>query len=87
MVDTGSSAQRGIENRKLSRYASFLVFQNADPQTASGEVASNHFEQILEMVGIGSGAQRAILGPQSNMMKQFYRNKVAQPRFKVKILE
>lgn len=38
MVEIGSKAKRGLESVKLSRYACYLIVQNADP---SKEVVAN----------------------------------------------
>jgi hypothetical protein len=46
MVSIGSGAQRETEDVKLSRYAC----------NNSGHAVSDHFEDILGMVDIGSGS-------------------------------
>jgi DNA-damage-inducible protein D len=43
MVGIGSGAQRGIEDWKLSRYASYLVIQNADPSKPLVALGQSYF--------------------------------------------
>lgn len=43
MVDIGSGAQRGVEDWKLSRYACYLVIQNADPSKPLVALGQSYF--------------------------------------------
>jgi DNA-damage-inducible protein D len=43
MVDIGSGAQRGVEDWELSRYASYLVIQNADPSKPLVALGQSYF--------------------------------------------
>ena len=43
MVSIGSGAQRPVEDWKLSRYACYLVIQNADPSKRLGALGQNYF--------------------------------------------
>jgi DNA-damage-inducible protein D len=43
MVDIGSGAQRGLEDWALSRYASYLVIQNADPSKPLVALGQSYF--------------------------------------------
>jgi DNA-damage-inducible protein D len=43
MVGIGSGAQRGIEDWKFSRYASYLVIQNADPSKPLVALGQSYF--------------------------------------------
>jgi DNA-damage-inducible protein D len=43
MVDIGSGAQRGIEDWALSRYACYLVIQNADPSKPLVALGQSYF--------------------------------------------
>lgn len=43
MVGIGSGAQRGVEDWKLSRYACYLVIQNADPSKPLVALGQNYF--------------------------------------------
>jgi DNA-damage-inducible protein D len=43
MVGIGSGAQRGIEDWRLSRYACYLVIQNADPSKPIVALGQNYF--------------------------------------------
>lgn len=43
MVETGSSAQRGIEDIRLTRYACYLVAQNGDPAKEQIAFAMSYF--------------------------------------------
>src|ERR1035437_9038759 len=43
MVSIGSGAQRGIEDWKFSRYASYLVIQNADPSKPLVALGQSYF--------------------------------------------
>ncbi len=55
MVGIGSGAERAIENIKLSRYACYLIVQNADPSTevvALGQTyfaVQTRFQEIRQM--------------------------------------
>ncbi|HLP92932.1 MAG TPA: BRO family protein [Saprospiraceae bacterium] len=44
MVTIGSKAERQIENIKLSRYACYLIVQNADPSKEVVALGQTHFE-------------------------------------------
>ena len=43
MVDIGSGAQRGLEDWELSRYASYLIIQNADPSKPLVALGQSYF--------------------------------------------
>ena len=43
MVDIGSGAKRAIEDWKLSRYACYLVIQNADPSKPLVALGQSYF--------------------------------------------
>ncbi|HEX3716717.1 MAG TPA: DNA damage-inducible protein D [Verrucomicrobiae bacterium] len=43
MVGIGSGAQRGVEDWRLSRYACYLVIQNADPSKPLVALGQNYF--------------------------------------------
>ncbi|MBI2814182.1 MAG: DNA damage-inducible protein D [Opitutae bacterium] len=43
MVDIGSGAQRAVEDCRLSRYACYLVIQNADPSKPLVALGQNYF--------------------------------------------
>ncbi len=43
MVDIGSGARRAVEDLKLSRYACYLVIQNADPSKPLVALGQNYF--------------------------------------------
>jgi DNA-damage-inducible protein D len=43
MVNIGSGAQRGIEDWKFSRYASYLIIQNADPSKPLVALGQSYF--------------------------------------------
>ena len=43
MVDIGSGAKRALESTKLSRYACYLIIQNADPNKESVALGQSYF--------------------------------------------
>lgn len=71
MVDIGSGAKREIEDVHLSRYACYLIIQNADPSKEIVALGQTYFaiqtrrqEQADEMAGLSEGQKRLYLRDQ-----------------------
>ena len=65
MVDIGSGAQRKVKNMHLSRYACYLIIQNADPQKEIVALGQTYFaiqtrrqEQADELAGLTEEQRR-----------------------------
>lgn len=69
MVQIGSSAQRGVESIKLSRYACYLIVQNADPNKEVVALGQTYFavqtrlqeiQQMDEYTNLGSENEKRL---------------------------
>lgn len=67
MVSIGSGAQRQIESSKLSRYACYLVIQNADPSKPQVALGQTYFavqtrrQELADDAGLKEGQTRLVL--------------------------
>jgi len=67
MVDIGSGAQREVEDWTLSRYACYLVIQNADPGKPLVALGQSYFavqtrrQELADDRGVAGGSETAVV--------------------------